>query len=212
MKSKEFKHGQLEKGCELPPRGSKDYRLLPILLSNYTLPVVMSVDFVALGHVSVDNMYRNLVDVFKGKTHWMFDQTFQCDQWIKEMVGKRGFTVTTNDDDYVLQAMLFLAYDVSIIPPAAVCLFRKQLLKTYMEENHNHLMPVNRFFEIYFGDLRQSHEVNDEGPISAARTEGRADCMTVMMKHFHKKKKDEMFPNIAALHKTVLKIRGLPVG
>ena len=51
--------------------------LLPVLLSNWTFPVVENFDVPRNGWTSIDHMYKSLAEIVRGRNHWMFDDTFE---------------------------------------------------------------------------------------------------------------------------------------
>lgn len=192
-------------GRTLPPAGSKDYMLLPMLLSNYTFPVTLNVDIVRNGCTSIDHLYKNLADIVRGRNHWMFEDTFPCtiQEYVTTHTLERANAV---EMDYMLQGLLFLTVDISKIPPSAVHvavnLFRLQLRKSTLDAE---LMPVTRFIEIYYRfGLGEREGYEDPG----ARLKELAKCVTLMMKHFHKKKAS--FDMVDSLMKEVNDMRGWP--
>ena len=191
-------------GRTLPPAGSKDYMLLPMLLTNYTLPVTLTVDIVRNGWTSIDHLYKNLQDIVSGRRHWMFDDTFPCT--IQEYVGTHTLErANILEWDYMLQGLLFLTVDMSKITDGvdvAVKLFQRQLRQSTLDEE---LMPVTRFIEIYYRfGLAEREGYEDPG----TRLKELAKCFTLMMKHFHKKKASVDMTE--SLMKDVNDMRGWP--
>ena len=185
-------------GCPLAPAGTKDCLLLPILLSNWTFPVVVNVDIVGSGCASIDHMCKSLADTVSGRRHWMFEDTFEGTQqaFLDTTTLERADTFEV---ECMIQGLLFLTVDLSKIKPTcgvhvAVSLFKQQLRKSSAD---GELMSAKRFIAIcYRFGLGERKGYEDP----AARLKHMAKCVEIMMNHFHKKKGSL---DVAALHKAI---------
>jgi hypothetical protein len=191
--------------CELGPAGCKDYMLLPMLLSNWTFPVVLTIDIARNGWTSIAHMYKSLAEISRGRSHWMFEDTFEgtLQEYVDTTVLERANAV---EMDYMLHGLLFLNLDISKVTPSnsvpgVVNLLKQQLRKTSM---NGEFMPVARFISIYHR-LGLAERGGHEDPSS--RWKYMAKCMELMMKHFHKKGSLD----VVALIQAIAEVRGLPI-
>ena len=87
--------------------------LLPLFLSNYTFPVTMNVDYIVNCAASMDNFYKNLDDIVKGRPHWMFEDVFNQSPILKGYIDTHVLERADGHEIYyILQGLLFLTVDI----------------------------------------------------------------------------------------------------
>lgn len=172
-------------GCALSVAGTKDYMLLPLMLTEKMFPVRFNIDIVRDGGVSIDHMYKSLGEIVSGCHHWMFEDTFPStlQEYLDSHILERA---TKYEMDYMIQGLLFLAVDLSKISPVfaipvVVNQFKEHLRKTSL---NGELMPVTRFIEIYYRFGLAEREGYED---PATRLKSLAQCFTIMINCFHKK-------------------------
>lgn len=201
-------------GCPLHPAGSNDYLLLPMMLSKWSFPVVLEMDLVRQGFVSIDSMYKNLAHIVGGRHHWMFEDRFEggLQEYLDSHVLERA---NACEIDYVLQGLLLLTFDMSKLVEICIFISRSSLadqvldlFKTQLRKSalDGRLMPVAHFIEIYYR-LGFYHGTSYKN--TSSRIKSTAKCMELMIKYFHKSADGPS--DMKAFLRDIGDLRGIPI-